>query len=65
MLPFFKLNGTSTCTRPRGRRNSDNSRARVCDSTFSVHLSDTSVGNVDCDEFAMASTHESGGYPKS
>ncbi|MER7666805.1 hypothetical protein [Streptomyces sp. NPDC096193] len=45
--------------------NSNNSRDRVCDSTWSVHPSDTSVGSVDCDEYAMASTHESGGYPKS
>lgn len=48
-----------------GTWTSDNSRARVCDSTWSVHPSDASVGSVDCDEFAMASTHESGGYPKS
>ncbi|MCZ4509889.1 hypothetical protein O3Q52_17120 [Streptomyces sp. ActVer] len=45
--------------------NSNNSRDRVCDSTWSVHPSDASVGSVDCDEYAMASTHESGGYPKS
>ncbi|MDX3746523.1 hypothetical protein [Streptomyces sp. AK08-02] len=45
--------------------NSNNSRDRVCDSTWSLHPSDTSVGTVDCDEYAMASTHESGGYPKS
>ncbi|MEU3984536.1 hypothetical protein AB0F77_31450 [Streptomyces sp. NPDC026672] len=44
---------------------SDNSRTRVCDSTWSVHASDASVGSVDCDEYAMASTHESGGYPNS
>ncbi|WUS96753.1 hypothetical protein OHA46_08645 [Streptomyces sp. NBC_00708] len=48
-----------------GTWTSANSRARVCDSTWSVHPTDPSVGNVDCDEFAMASTHESGGYPKS
>jgi hypothetical protein len=42
---------------------SENSRTRVCDSTWSLHPSDPSVGSVDCDEFAMASTHESGGYP--
>ncbi|MDX3698065.1 hypothetical protein PV726_49625 [Streptomyces europaeiscabiei] len=45
--------------------NSNNSRDRVCDSTWSLHPSDASVGSVDCDEYAMASTHESGGYPKS
>lgn len=48
-----------------GTWTSDNSRTRVCDSTWSVHRADASVGSVDCDEFAMASTHESGGYPKS
>jgi hypothetical protein len=48
-----------------GTWTSDNSRVRVCDSTWSVHPSDASVGSVDCDEFAMASTHESGGYPNS
>ncbi|SDP62603.1 hypothetical protein SAMN04487981_12964 [Streptomyces sp. cf386] len=48
-----------------GTWTSDNSRTRVCDSTWSVHRSDASVGSVDCDEFAMASTHESGGYPNS
>lgn len=41
----------------------DNSRARVCDGSWSVHPSDASVGSADCDEYAMASTHESGGYP--
>ncbi|PKT71243.1 hypothetical protein CW362_20200 [Streptomyces populi] len=46
---------------------SDNSRNVICGSgsAWSVHPSDTSVGSVDCDEYAMASTHESGGYPKS
>ncbi len=44
---------------------SNNSRDRVGDSTWSLHPSDTSVGSVDCDEYAMASTHESDGYPKS
>ncbi|MFD5747462.1 hypothetical protein [Streptomyces sp. NPDC127033] len=48
-----------------GTWTSENSRTRVCDNTWSVHPTDASVGSVDCDEFAMASTHESGGYPKS
>ncbi|MCN9240703.1 hypothetical protein NGF19_07815 [Streptomyces sp. RY43-2] len=48
-----------------GTWTSTNSRDRVCDSTWSVHPSDASVGSVDCDEYAMASTHESGGYPNS
>ncbi|MFF0018818.1 hypothetical protein [Streptomyces sp. NPDC005374] len=44
---------------------SDNSRNVVCgtSSSWTAHPSDASVGTVDCDEFAMASTHESGGYP--
>ncbi|MCX5562972.1 hypothetical protein [Streptomyces sp. NBC_00038] len=50
-----------------GTWTSDNSRNVVCgtSSAWSVHPSDASVGSVDCDEYAMASTHESGGYPKS
>ncbi|MEW2572995.1 hypothetical protein [Streptomyces sp. NPDC047070] len=50
-----------------GTWTSDNSRSVVCgtNSSWSVHPSDASVGSVDCDEYAMASTHESGGYPKS
>ncbi|WP_413755069.1 hypothetical protein [Streptomyces sp. MMBL 11-3] len=50
-----------------GTWTSDNSRNVICgtSSSWSVHPSDTSVGSVDCDEYAMASTHESGGYPKS
>ncbi|MFF2519975.1 hypothetical protein [Streptomyces sp. NPDC058086] len=50
-----------------GTWTSDNSRNVVCgtNSSWSVHPSDASVGSVDCDEYAMASTHESGGYPKS
>ncbi|MFG2840872.1 hypothetical protein ACGFYE_38440 [Streptomyces zaomyceticus] len=48
-----------------GTWTSENSRTRVCDTTWSVHPSDATVGSVDCDEFAMASTHESGGYPNS
>ncbi|WP_405984279.1 hypothetical protein [Streptomyces sp. NBC_00872] len=49
-----------------GKWTSDNSRQKVCgDGTWSVHPSDASVGVADCDEFAMVSTHESGGYPKS
>ncbi|MGW2461848.1 cell envelope integrity protein TolA [Streptomyces sp. NPDC001761] len=46
---------------------SDDSRKVICgtSSSWSVHPSDASVGSVDCDEYAMASTHESGGYPQS
>ncbi|MFF3585487.1 hypothetical protein [Streptomyces mirabilis] len=57
-------------TSSAGKWTSDNSRNVVCgtNSSWSVHPSDASVGSVgsvDCDEYAMASTHESGGYPKS
>ncbi|MCX4506761.1 hypothetical protein [Streptomyces anulatus] len=46
---------------------SSNSRNVICgpSSAWSLHPADASVGSVDCDEFALASTHESGGYPKS
>ncbi|MFI9155394.1 hypothetical protein [Streptomyces sp. NPDC053367] len=46
---------------------SADSRKVICgaNSAWSIHPSDASVGSVDCDEYAMASTHESGGYPNS
>ncbi|MFD4595670.1 hypothetical protein [Streptomyces rubiginosohelvolus] len=46
---------------------SSNSRNVICgpSSAWSLHPTDAAVGSVDCDEYAMASTHESGGYPKS
>lgn len=56
---------TPVKTSSGGTWTSDNSRNVVCgtSSAWSVHPSDASVGSVDCDEYAMASTHESGGYP--
>ncbi|WP_327406940.1 hypothetical protein OG194_47410 [Streptomyces sp. NBC_01288] len=44
-----------------------NSRNVICgtSSAWTIHPSDASVGSVDCDEYAMATTHESGGYPQS
>ncbi|MCX4742198.1 hypothetical protein [Streptomyces antibioticus] len=58
---------TPVKTSTGGTWTSENSRNVVCgtSSAWSVHPSDASVGSVDCDEYAMASTHESGGYPKS
>ncbi|MEV6553197.1 hypothetical protein AB0M57_31510 [Streptomyces sp. NPDC051597] len=41
---------------------SNDSRAKVCGSWTAPPV-DPSVGPVDCDEYAMASTHESGGFP--
>ncbi|MFG2228358.1 hypothetical protein [Streptomyces sp. NPDC048644] len=41
---------------------SNDSRDKVCGKWTKPPL-DASVGAVDCDEFAMASTHESGGFP--
>ncbi len=45
----------------RGQRIPAVLRVRWTAHTWSVHPSDAPVGTVDCDEFAMASTHESGG----
>lgn len=47
---------------------STNSRNKICGSgttKFIPHPADASVGSTDCDEYAMASTHESGGFPGS
>ncbi|GAA2558146.1 hypothetical protein GCM10010423_69950 [Streptomyces levis] len=42
---------------------SDDSRKVVCPTTWSKHPADPIVGSTDCDEYAPASTHESGGFP--
>ncbi|MET9477493.1 hypothetical protein [Streptomyces sp. NPDC002922] len=42
---------------------SDDSRKVVCPSTWTKHPADPIVGSTDCDEYAPASTHESGGFP--
>ncbi|MDQ0945598.1 hypothetical protein [Streptomyces sp. V1I1] len=58
------LGPDTTVTRPDGKPwTSDDSRGKVCPSSWTTHLADTSVGTMDCDEYAMASTHESGGFP--
>jgi hypothetical protein len=41
----------------------DDSRKVVCPTSWKKHTADSSVGATDCDEYAMASTHESGGFP--
>lgn len=41
-------------------------RGKVCptgSSGWTAHPSDASLGTLSCDEYAMASTHESGGFP--
>ncbi|MFF4229725.1 hypothetical protein [Streptomyces sp. NPDC001820] len=54
----------TTATRPDGKPwTSDDSRGKVCPSNWTAHRADASVGTMDCDEYAMASTHESGGFP--
>ncbi|MFG3064835.1 hypothetical protein ACGFYM_40800 [Streptomyces sp. NPDC048231] len=42
---------------------SDDSRKVVCPTTWTKHPADPIVGSTDCDEYAPASTHESGGFP--
>ncbi|MGW8326781.1 hypothetical protein ACWGLE_02600 [Streptomyces sp. NPDC055897] len=45
---------------------SDDSRNTVCPTSptpWPKHAADAAVGGTDCDEYAMASTHESGGFP--
>ncbi|MFJ2703519.1 hypothetical protein ACIO3R_09995 [Streptomyces sp. NPDC087428] len=42
---------------------SDDSRKVVCPDSWTRHSMDTALGSPTCDEFAMASTHESGGFP--
>ncbi|MGW6458689.1 hypothetical protein ACWF94_22705 [Streptomyces sp. NPDC055078] len=50
--------------RPDGKPwTSDDSRSKVCPGGWAKHPADPSLGALDCDEYAMASTHQSGGYP--
>ncbi|GGM23349.1 hypothetical protein GCM10010129_79670 [Streptomyces fumigatiscleroticus] len=42
---------------------SSDSRGVVCPDGWAKHPSDASLGTLSCDEFTMASTHESGGFP--
>ncbi|MGX1673343.1 hypothetical protein [Streptomyces sp. NPDC055400] len=42
---------------------SGDSRGVVCPTSWTKHPADDVVGNTDCDEYAPASTHESGGFP--
>lgn len=42
---------------------SSDSRGKVCPSSWTPHIADTRLGALGCDEYAMASTHESGGFP--
>ncbi|WP_049714186.1 hypothetical protein [Streptomyces caatingaensis] len=58
------LGPDTTVTNPNTGKpwTSDDSRGKVC-GNWTAHQSDASVGTMDCDEYAMASTHESGGFP--
>ncbi len=42
---------------------SGDSRGVVCPTSWTKHPADSVVGSTDCDEYAPASTHESGGFP--
>ncbi|MFF4506905.1 hypothetical protein [Streptomyces sp. NPDC001401] len=42
---------------------SEDSRGKVCPSSWTAHSADAAVGTTSCDEYAMASTHERGGFP--
>lgn len=54
----------STRTGPDGSLwTSKKSRAKICPATWTAHPADSALGTLACDEYAMASTHESGGYP--
>lgn len=44
---------------------SDDSRNPICKKKWNPHKVPASVGTTSCDEYAMASTHESGGFPQS
>ncbi|MEU6772542.1 hypothetical protein [Streptomyces sp. NPDC046759] len=58
------LGPDTTAKGPDGKPwTSKKSRDIVCDDTWSLHPTDNAVGSMDCDEYAMASTHESGGFP--
>ncbi|WP_329028100.1 hypothetical protein [Streptomyces sp. NBC_00690] len=39
------------------------SRAKICPSAWTAHPTDSTLEKLTCDEYAMASTHHSGGFP--
>ncbi|WP_234386780.1 hypothetical protein [Streptomyces sp. ERV7] len=41
----------------------NDSRGVVCPDNWAKHPADASLGTLSCDEYAMATTHESGGFP--
>lgn len=62
--PMHYLGPDTTKTNADGNKwTSDDSRNVVCPDAWKKHSMDASMGSPTCDEFAMASTHESGGYP--
>ncbi|MCX4586313.1 hypothetical protein OOK40_25475 [Streptomyces sp. NBC_01481] len=42
---------------------SADSRGKVCPKGWAKHPADAALGTLSCDEYAMATTHESGGFP--
>ncbi|WP_328923151.1 hypothetical protein [Streptomyces griseoaurantiacus] len=65
--PLHYLGKDTTVTRPDGAPwTKDDSRSIVCptgNNGWKAHVTDASLGKQTCDEFAMATTHESGGFP--
>ncbi len=58
------LGPDSTATGPDGSAwTSKKSRDKICPTSWTAHPSDSSLGTRTCDEYAMPSTHESGGFP--
>ncbi|WP_353940127.1 hypothetical protein ABII15_00050 [Streptomyces sp. HUAS MG91] len=62
--PLHYLGPDTTKTNSKGDKwTRADSRAVVCPKTWTRHPLDAALGEPTCDEFSMASTHESGGYP--
>ncbi|MFD7220148.1 hypothetical protein ACFV9P_03895 [Streptomyces sp. NPDC059892] len=54
----------STATGPDGSLwTTKQSRDKICPSSWTAHPGDSALGGLTCDEYAMASTRESGGFP--
>jgi hypothetical protein len=62
---LHRLGPDTTVKRPSDGQpwTTKDSRDKICPSSWSPHLADASLGALSCDEYAMASTHESGGFP--
>ncbi|RSS07644.1 hypothetical protein EF917_04270 [Streptomyces sp. WAC00469] len=62
---LHRLGPDTTVKRPSDGQpwTTNDSRDKICPSSWSPHPADASLGALSCDEYAMASTHESGGFP--